>query len=355
MNNAPLVNTPPSSEPPVTPPPIPPSVSPHPKALWFVAGITILALGILVGFLGTKVLPPPSQKNTPDFSSLAPTHLPAETLVKEGDPTANWKTYENKEHGYVVKYPSNYKLFFDGKTPIIMKPGGEREGTDAFSFYQIVFTPLDTSKELQDLVAENINTSKQIWGVDSPEVKNMSPIYEVRVGNLNGLSFDLACVGYCHNIFIKKDTTKSFQITVRNANQEVKNMYQSEVDQILSTFKFTTQDNEDILKKIIDATKPMVWSEPKVTQSEFDLNGEEYGTGVRIASPSLDKSQNKASPLTSSDNPFFAQEGWKYKNGADGAGVNYEIYEKTYASGRRILIIAQAEEHSVFLSNMLAK
>ena len=177
-----------------------------------------------------------SQVDTP-----TPTPLSTETPA-EGD-TANWKTYENKEHGYAVKYPSDFKLFFDGKTPIIMKPGGEREGTGAFSFYQITFTPLNTNKELQDLVTENINTSKQIWGENSPEFKSISSIYEAKVGSLKGLSFDLACVGYCHNIFIKKDATKSFQITVRNANQEVKNVYQSEVDQILSTFKFINESS----------------------------------------------------------------------------------------------------------------
>ena len=33
--------------------------------------------------------------------------MPAETLVKEGDETANWKVYRNEEFGFEVKYPAD--------------------------------------------------------------------------------------------------------------------------------------------------------------------------------------------------------------------------------------------------------
>lgn len=227
------------------------------KLLLLGGGAALLIVGIVIGIFGVKFS---NQSQNQSQLTLTPSPSQSPTPILAPDPTANWKTYENKEHGYEVEYPSDYKLFFDGKTPIIMKPGGEREGTGAFSFYRISFTPLDTSKELRDLVTENINTTKQVWGVDSPEVKSISPIYEAIVGNLNGLSFDMVCVGYCHNIFIKKDATKSFQITVRNANKEVKNMYQSEVDQILSTFKFI--DYSSSAPSSTDSSKRLTYNLP---------------------------------------------------------------------------------------------
>lgn len=43
-----------------------------------------------------------------------PTPLPAETSVKEKDPTANWKTYTNSKYEYSLKYPDS----------LVVKTGG---------------------------------------------------------------------------------------------------------------------------------------------------------------------------------------------------------------------------------------
>lgn len=210
-----------------------PIVEPKKKPILEVVLVVLLIISLITaGDLFYR-----NQKLQKQIANLSVQPTPSPTT----DPTANWKTYENNEFGFIVKYPFDYKILFDEKTPIIMKPGGERDGTGAFSFYKISFTPLDAYTDLQSLIAENINQSKQTWGDNSPEYKSISSIYNVKVGDIDGLSYDMMCAGYCHHIFIKKDSTKYFQITVINANQNIKNMYQSEVDQILSTFKFTNQ------------------------------------------------------------------------------------------------------------------
>lgn len=56
----------------------------------------------------TKSNPTPTSIPTP-----SPTPLPTKTSVKEGDPTANWKTYKNAEFGLEVKYPISWYIFED--------------------------------------------------------------------------------------------------------------------------------------------------------------------------------------------------------------------------------------------------
>ncbi|KKS33299.1 MAG: hypothetical protein UU93_C0001G0130 [Candidatus Amesbacteria bacterium GW2011_GWA2_42_12] len=67
--------------------------------LFLVVGIVILGIGIWIGlFLGKRLYSKPLPQPTP---------LPAETLVMEGDPTANWKVYTNSKYGFQLKFPDD--------------------------------------------------------------------------------------------------------------------------------------------------------------------------------------------------------------------------------------------------------
>lgn len=107
-------------------PPLPPSPAivplrgtkegpvPHAsRRLWFLAGLGILTLGILVGFLGTNFLKPSSNQ-----SALAPTLSPkdssrfsqlASSPTPSSDLTANWKTYINTKYLYSIKIPHEWE------------------------------------------------------------------------------------------------------------------------------------------------------------------------------------------------------------------------------------------------------
>jgi len=63
-------------------------------------GLGVIGIGILIGIggylLGTKKSQPPVQKVIPQ---------PSPTSIDE---TANWKTYENTQYGYLFKYPDTW-------------------------------------------------------------------------------------------------------------------------------------------------------------------------------------------------------------------------------------------------------
>ncbi|MBI2326205.1 hypothetical protein HYU91_02340 [Candidatus Collierbacteria bacterium] len=59
-------------------------------------------------------------------SQPTPTPLPAEVSTKEGDPTANWKTYTNNKYQFSFKYPNNLKLL----DPVGYEHTGYKNSTD---------------------------------------------------------------------------------------------------------------------------------------------------------------------------------------------------------------------------------
>lgn len=85
-------------------------ISLSPKINWIIS-VVFLILGILIGAFGFWVCQNYLVKKIPvsTESSLTPTPLPPETLVKEGDPTANWKTYTSSNN-YQVKYPDDWMV-----------------------------------------------------------------------------------------------------------------------------------------------------------------------------------------------------------------------------------------------------
>lgn len=73
------------------------------KILAGVLGIFVFAGAVFGAYkLGTRQAQPTPQPT--------PTPLPSETLVEEGDPTANWKTYTNTKYRYSFKYPLDTQM-----------------------------------------------------------------------------------------------------------------------------------------------------------------------------------------------------------------------------------------------------
>lgn len=63
------------------------------------------------------------------ISKPSPTPLPAETSVKEGNPTANWKTYTNSKYGFSFSYPNyfNAKVSNDIQSQFALDLKGKNE------------------------------------------------------------------------------------------------------------------------------------------------------------------------------------------------------------------------------------
>ena len=95
---------------PVPPAPAQPAPQPQPNTLpetpkpkiWLLglAGVLLLGVGIVSGvFLGKQLYSNPQPQPVP-------TPLPSEASAKEGDPTANWKTYQTGN--FALRYPDNW-------------------------------------------------------------------------------------------------------------------------------------------------------------------------------------------------------------------------------------------------------
>lgn len=66
----------------------------------------IIILVVLIGFVGVYYLGTLKPNKVAESS----TPTPVTSVEPTADPTANWKTYTNKEHGVSFKYPLDWKL-----------------------------------------------------------------------------------------------------------------------------------------------------------------------------------------------------------------------------------------------------
>ena|SRR3989344_1091106 len=96
------------SQPTIAPIVSPAPVSPPPKKSFHPILTTFLILFLLAA---TSVFAYQNMQLQRQIAILqvqpTPTPLPAEASAKEGDPTANWKTYTNDKYGYSFKYPED--------------------------------------------------------------------------------------------------------------------------------------------------------------------------------------------------------------------------------------------------------
>ena len=118
------------------------------EALSFLEKLKLQKKKILIGlgsFLGVLVLVGAVfgvykyVQNQIPLEESTPTPLPAEVSTEEGDPTADWQTYTNTEYGYLIKYPSDWKI-----EELPTEGGGM-----AFPYIRSVLTSLDQQKSVE--------------------------------------------------------------------------------------------------------------------------------------------------------------------------------------------------------------
>lgn len=171
---------------------------------WLVIGLAVLILLLLgtTGFFAYQ-----SYQLKQQALQKQPTSLPEATKTPEIpspvptlDPTANWKIYENKNYGFSLKYPNNFKMH-----NLIEKPFYTLEEPIAFGIVliqdiyanlaqtpvikvQLVPTSKSINQILDQLRAEIENTKGNMtdpehmyYGANPPKINN---IEAVRVGSI---------------------------------------------------------------------------------------------------------------------------------------------------------------------------
>jgi hypothetical protein len=232
LNNQPLINPPEKA-----------------KSNWL-NSMMFLVFGILIGILGLLVYQKYFANKSVEVNKMAsspiptatpnPTTTPIQTVTP--DPTADWIMYTDPVLGYSIKYPSNFN--FIDKNPSasyisIIKPGGEMQGTDSFSHYKI-FIEKSSARTINDAILQEKNKAKNLFDVNL----QFTPTKTLTLGGTSAQIYYHTGFGYQQHIFVNSGNG-ILHIFVVFAGQDVQKQEQTEVDQILSTFKFINRSTND--------------------------------------------------------------------------------------------------------------
>ncbi|GEM_PF-5798002 len=246
-----------------------PSLSPQPAVfpsaesprrrwfLWSAIGLTFLVLGIAVGLFSAKFLNQPSTTSqlTPILSPTAQSLTPIPT----SDPTADWKTYNNTEYSYSLKYPPNLTVgengmsrgnvqkatavvLYEDKTVTFESPRFAvtvRSDPDSFEnivqkHYKKITTNLLSETEKQT-ASKNLGYPISDNQVVSPITKTSFNTISSFQYTIKGSTVDDGAAEYGvpqeeHKYIWFEENQKFFLISFTNTNT---------MNQILSTFQFT--------------------------------------------------------------------------------------------------------------------
>lgn len=240
-----VINTPT----PENPSPPPPS-SPSNKKPFIILGIVVIGT-LLLGsayFLGKSQNKIPS---TPPPPSISPTSTTSPTPY----PTLNWKTYSNTQYKYSFKYPSNFIIQGINMGPdeinaeIILADKNkvsESYGRLNYPFLRVTAI-FDLQIPLQDYAQKSLNQNKDNSIISSKlqsysngytngwfyefSGKSFDTLQRNGEGRNNGDGFVIDYNGKLKSIFFENNNNLIVIIT----------SLENPLDQILSTFKFTTQ------------------------------------------------------------------------------------------------------------------
>ncbi|MDP1722202.1 MAG: hypothetical protein Q8L37_03255 [Candidatus Gottesmanbacteria bacterium] len=203
--------------------------------IWILGGLSILFLGILVGFIGAKV-PSPSTKQ----SVVLPTSIltPTPSLAQGADIFAGWKTFTTNCN-VSFKYPNdwNAKEFFlvknDGDCGYLTAPG-YTQGLDTRKGLYIAVSKILLGNVSNNIAINSIDDYiRSIKAISDPPAR-ITNLINKSLQNYQGKQFDMS-LAESQTIFVfAKDT---YLYTVAWPSQ-FSGREMSQIDQILSTFKF---------------------------------------------------------------------------------------------------------------------
>ncbi|MBI2326207.1 hypothetical protein HYU91_02350, partial [Candidatus Collierbacteria bacterium] len=226
------------STPPTMPPAPKPSIVP-----------VILSIFLCISLAGIGLLAYQNIQLQRQIASLqlqpTPTPLPAEVSTKEGDPTANWKTYTNTKLGFSIQYPSNlkvsqepqpYKNNLGGTTWFLSiddRADGDAAGKTIGTSISVQFNDKPISGESGQPITKIENTVMGIENVTYFNIQN----YPAVKGRQN-INPDQNGVAQETILFVHILQGKLLWSITGDA-KSTKDAEINKVNQILSTFKFT--------------------------------------------------------------------------------------------------------------------
>lgn len=211
---------------------------PKSKLAKYLIGLVILgAVGYGIYYLKTQKSNVKSQNDnskvknveTPTTPVATPTPITQQPIATTTpDPTADWKTYENKDYGFSFKYPRDWEYNVVSNKQVELNKIGKRlvvEGSDMYTIGLFISNGMEDSIDglYTDLIAD---TPKEAQATINKSVIN---------------SYSVVIVDTYLQIqtyFLKNKISYSFVIPKVMSTSEF-NESKSIYDQILSTFKFT--------------------------------------------------------------------------------------------------------------------
>ena len=216
----------------------------QPQSKNWVLIIVIIVITALIASAATYFAVSSQKQTQPQLSSKvneppSPTPSPSKALTNENDPTANWNTYVKKELGFSIDIPPVMNLIQEGPTGAKIgaewsiswantsKEESAKKGSDYSILIEITSNPKNikgesiTTNNLDTLIStEDIYKVEKITYQNRPTVKNQyksssSPFVQYNILDSNRL---IRLYGTSENINLFNAT---------------------EIDQILSTFRFT--------------------------------------------------------------------------------------------------------------------
>jgi len=209
------------------------------KKVLFILFILVLILSILLvgGFYfvtrnGNATLEKEAVMPTPTIASQA--------LLPTSDPTSDWEIYEHAE--FSVKYPSDLTVqdVEDNIFNLSIWGPTQTEGTELFDGFSVTFQSLDK----QDMTAMEYAKDK----ISEAQVQGISEITEgplpITINGYNGVTYTEEGLGTFKQIILESDNVSVFILISVMVSDPGNLGFQDTVDEILSTFEFTSASEE---------------------------------------------------------------------------------------------------------------
>ncbi|MDO8497987.1 MAG: hypothetical protein Q7S61_05605 [bacterium] len=295
------------------------------------------AVLVILTSVGTYIILKSKTEKTPipQTLSISPTNSMISPTITPDD-MKNWKTYTNKDYGFLFKYP------VDPTSPSkITIREVDNKSAGQFDVY------VDGWSEKVNLDIQYLEPNYSRYYLGSKVITSE------KIGTSNTITWDhlfnpgYCDAGQCGKPFIVYQTIKD-NYRFAFVFNETENVTKEKIEMV-STFKFSdtkqATSTENVLDLIRQWTTPMVWSDKKSDTATYRLenNNDISLKGVSIVSIVKDKSENKIGPLTSSEYTNLKSEGWTQdeNNSAGGVeGLNF-AYKKDISGKRSVLIISQ--------------
>lgn len=199
-----------------------------------------LILASVLFFAGYKF----GQKQTKQCPT--PTPLPSEASRKEGDLTANWKTYTNTEYGYLIKYPDDMTI------ETVDLGEGKSTNVTAALLSRIIVEGQDAPFIMIEARANSLNLSLEDWTekvLKTGESIGLTEITQYPIAGEIGIRGNDGCCGAITDgvYVLKNHLVYSVSSIVQESREALGLMdsFKPTFDQILSTFKFLEEGNQE--------------------------------------------------------------------------------------------------------------